>query len=88
MISYGIGVLPLIRELRGVQPRVTQPWYSDDAEEGGKFQKILKHFRDLQARGLARGYYLEPTNSILVVAPRRQRKHAGKQSSQERWRRG
>ena len=27
------------------------------------------HFQDLQARGPARGYYLEPTKSILVVAP-------------------
>ena len=27
------------------------------------------HFRDLQERGLARGYYPEPTKSILVVAP-------------------
>ena len=26
MIAYGIGVLPLIREIWGAQPRVTQPW--------------------------------------------------------------
>ena len=30
---------------------------------------MLEHFRDLQARGPAQGYYLEPTKSILVVAP-------------------
>ena len=30
MISYGIGVLPLIRKLRGSHTRVTQPWYADD----------------------------------------------------------
>ena len=35
MIAYGIGVLPLIRELRYAQPRVTQPWYTDDAGAGG-----------------------------------------------------
>ena len=69
MISYGIGVLPLIRELRGSQPRVTQPWYADDGGAGGKFQQIFEHFRDLQARGPARGYYPDPTKSILVVAP-------------------
>ena len=69
MIAYVIGVLPLIRELRGAQPRVTQPWYADNAEAGGTFQKILEHFRDLQARGTARGYYPELTKSILVVAP-------------------
>ena len=53
MISDGIGVLPLIRELRGAPPRVTQPWYADDAGAGGKFQNILEHFRYLQARGPA-----------------------------------
>ena len=35
MIAYGIGVLPLIRELREAHPRVTQPWYADDAGAKG-----------------------------------------------------
>ena len=35
MITYGIGVLPLIWELRDPHPRVTQPWYADDAGAGG-----------------------------------------------------
>ena len=69
MIAYGIGVLPLIRELWGTHPRVTQPWYADDAGAGGKFPNIMEHLRDLQARGPARGYYPEPTKIILVVAP-------------------
>ena len=69
MIAYGIGVLPLIRELQGSHPRITQPWYADDAGAGGKFSHILEHIQDLQARGLARGYYPEPTKIILVVDP-------------------
>ena len=69
MIAYGIGVFPLIRELQGAHPRVTQPWYTDDARAGGTFQKILEHFWDLQARGPSRGYYPEPTKIILAVAP-------------------
>ena len=69
MITYGIGVLSLIREFWSAQPRVTQPWNADDVGAGGTFQKIMEHFRYLQARGPARGYYLEPTKSILVVAP-------------------
>ena len=68
IIAYGIGVFPLIRELWGSHPRVTQFSYVDDAGDGGKFTNILEHLQDLQARGLARGYYSEPTKSILVVA--------------------
>ena len=34
------------------------------------FEQILSHFRDLQIRGPLRGYLLETTNSILVVALR------------------
>ena len=67
MIAYGIGVLPLNREIQGAQPRVAHPWYADDAGAGGKFQKILEHFSDLQAWGPARGYYPDPTKNILVV---------------------
>ena len=69
IIAYGIGVLPLIRELQGAHPRVTQPWYADDAEAGGKIPQIMEHLKDLQAQGPAQGYYQEPTKSILAVAP-------------------
>ena len=69
MIAYGIGVLSLIWKLRDSHPCVTQPWYADDAGAGGTFQQVLAHFLDLQAWGPARGYYPEPTKSILVVAP-------------------
>ena len=30
----------------------------------------MSHFKDMQARGPPRGYLLDPTKSILVVAPR------------------
>ena len=54
-IAYGIRVLPLIRELRGDHPCITQPWYTNDAGAGGKFEHILAHLQDLQAQGLPRG---------------------------------
>ena len=69
MIEYGIRVLPLIRELWSAHPWITQPWYADDTRAGGTFQQILEHFRDLQARRPARGYYLDPTKNILIMAP-------------------
>ena len=68
MIAYGIGVLHLIRVLRADHPQVSQPWYADDAGAGGKFGDIMAHFRDLQLKGPARGYFPEPTKSILVVS--------------------
>ena len=68
MIAYGIGVLPLIRDLRRDHPRVMHTWYADDAGVGGKLGDVMAHFRDLQLRGPARGYFPEPTKSILVVA--------------------
>ena len=37
---------------------------------GGECQHILAHLRDMQAKGPPRGYFLEQTKSILVVAPR------------------
>ena len=70
IITYGIGALTLIRELRYAHPCVTQPWYMDDAGAGRKFGHILDHFNDMQARGTPRGYFLEPTKSILVVSQR------------------
>ena len=68
MIAYGIGVLHLIRDLRRAHPRVTQPLYDDDAGAGGEFEETMDHFRDLKLRREARGYFPEPTKSILVVA--------------------
>ena len=69
MIAYGIGILPLIRELREAHPQVTHPWYADDAGAGGTFHHILAHLWDMQARAPPRAYFPGPTNSILVVAP-------------------
>ena len=66
MITYGIEILPLNRELRRAHLCVTQVWYADDAGAGGNFEHILAHLRYLQARGLPRGYYPELTKSILV----------------------
>ena len=68
MIAYGIGVLPLIRELRDAYTHVNQTWYADDAGAGGGFGHILEHFQDLQARGPQRGYFPERTKRILVIA--------------------
>ena len=67
-IHIYIGVLFLIMEILGSHTRVTNLWYADGARVGRKLPHILAHLRDLQARGPPRGYFLNPTKSILFVA--------------------
>jgi hypothetical protein len=67
MFGYGIGILPLIRQLQKEFPAVKQPWYADDAGAGGSFTDLRKFLLRLQERGPWYGYFPEPTKSILVV---------------------
>ena len=68
MIACGIGVLHFIRDLRRDHPHVTQSWYADNVGAGGSFRAVMAHFRDLQLKGPAWGYFPDPTKRILVVA--------------------
>ena len=70
MITCDVGVLPVIREIQDTHPRVTWLWYSDDFGAGGSFSNVLARLQDLQGRGPQWGYFTEPTNIILVLAPR------------------
>jgi hypothetical protein len=67
MVAYGLMLLPLIKLLKKEHPDVSQPWYADDAGAGGSFTAIRKQFESLQKLGPARGYFPEPSKSILVV---------------------
>jgi hypothetical protein len=69
MVAYGLMPLPLIvKLLKKDHPNVSQPcWYADDAGAGGSFTVIQKQFECLRKLGSARGYYPEPSKSILVV---------------------
>ena len=44
MIVYGIGILPLIKNLKGEITDVTQTWYADDAGAVGTFAIIETYF--------------------------------------------
>ena len=44
MITYGIGILPLIKNLKRDIPDVTQPWYADNARALGPFARIETYF--------------------------------------------
>ncbi len=67
MFAYGIGILPLIRQLKAEFPQVEQPRYTDDAGAGEKFDEIERFFRQLCKIGPLFGYYPEPTKSILIM---------------------
>ena len=70
MINYGIGILPLVRELRNMHLRVMQTWYADDAGAGGNVLALQDHLEDLMMCGTPLGYLPEPTKIILVVSPK------------------
>ncbi len=67
MFAYGVGVLPLIHQLKAEFPAVEQPWYAEDAGAGGKFSEIRRIFSRLMEIGPNFGYHPEPSKSILVV---------------------
>ena len=69
MIVYGVSMLPLTRLLKTEFEELLQPWYADDAAAGGKFDKIMEYYLKLREVGPGRGYFPEPTKSILVVKP-------------------
>ena len=69
IVTYGIGVLPLITQLKVVNPDFTQPWYADHAGALGTFYYLELYFNSLKCNGQAWGYYPEPTKIILTVHP-------------------
>ena len=38
MLAYGLGILPLIRELWKSHPDINRPWYTDDDVANGNFK--------------------------------------------------
>ena len=44
MVTYGIGVLPLIKCLKAVYPDTIQPWYAEYASALGTFDNIGIYF--------------------------------------------
>ena len=67
MVAYSIGFLPLTKQMKVVYPDVTQPCYKDGASEIGTFNNIGLYFNSLRNFGPGRGYYLEPSKSVIIV---------------------
>ena len=69
MIAYGIGILPVIKNLRRALPDVTQPWYDDYARDLGMFAILETYFDLLPHQVPVRGYHPKPSKSVLIVCP-------------------
>ena len=67
MISYRIGIVPLINNLKQEIPDFTQPWHDDVAGASGLFMIIVTYFYSLTHQGLGHGYYPTPSKSVLIV---------------------
>ena len=70
MVAYGLVILLLIQELQQAHPGITQPCCADDSGEVSTFEGILFHLDVLILKGNPRGYFLDPTKSVLVVSPK------------------
>ena len=60
MVAYGIGVLPLIKQLKAEYPDITYPCYADDTGSLGTFVNAELYFNLLKRFGPGRGYYPKP----------------------------
>ena len=67
MIAYGIGMLPLIKNLNLEIPDVIHPCYSDGAGALGMSARLETYFYLLTHQGLGWEYHPEPTKIVLIV---------------------
>ena len=65
MLMYGIGMLPLNKELSEILILAIQIWYADDSGCVGRLKEIRKWFDLLMEKGPNCGYFPEPFNVIL-----------------------
>lgn len=67
-VSYGLGMMPLTRDVKRIVSSVKQAWYADDSSGAGHFQDIKTFYKVLEIEGEKYGYFPEPTKSILVTS--------------------
>ena len=69
MIAYGIGILPLIKNLKQEIPDITQPWYADDTGALDKLAILETYFDSLTHHSPGQEYHPEPSKSVLILHP-------------------
>ena len=67
MIAYGIGILPLIKNLKQGIHAVTHPLYPGDARSLGMFARIGTYFNLPTYQGPGCRYHPELSKSVLIL---------------------
>ena len=70
MVTCGIGILPLIKNLKAEFPDATQPWYTDNDGSLCTFADVYLYCNLLRQFGPGRGYYPRPSKIFLIVHPK------------------
>ena len=70
IITYNIGILPLIKNLKREIPDVPQSWYADDAGDLGMVARLETYFDLITCQGPGQGYHPDLTKSVLNVYPK------------------
>ena len=67
IVTYGIGILPLIHYMKTVIQAPNQPWYVDNAAIMVLWGLIVDYFTALTNHGPRFVFYPEPEKLIVVV---------------------
>ena len=69
MIDYGIGIFPIIKNLKRELSDFNHPWYADNVEALGMFARIEAYFCLLTLQGPRHSNCSEPLKGVLIVNP-------------------
>ena len=67
MYMYGVGITPMIREMKKQCPEFKDSWYADDGPGQGHFEDMREYLNKLTVVGKVYNYYPEIQKSIVVV---------------------
>ena len=67
MVTYGLGILPLIGHIKSIISPPHQPWYAKNAAIMKTWLLIVVYFDSLTIHRPQYGFFLEPEKLIVVV---------------------
>ena len=67
IVTYGIGVLPLIKQMKTAYLDVIQTWYDDNLGALGTYKNIRLYFISLKQFFPGHGYSPKPSKSVLIA---------------------